>query len=350
MTGYDYGNARLRVRASAWLSSFDYRNLLAATGLDAVLGSLAQGPYAEDVATAMGRYRGIRRLDEAVRLHLSRELSEVRSFYEERISGRLGGYLARWDIRNVRSILRDIHRRHQQPPSVSLLVSAGALDAESLTEIAAQRDVRSAVDLLSVWRLPSSDVVRQLRNAIPHFAETGDILVLERALDVAFGVHVMSVRADGDDRVAETLAREIDRINLVSMARVLDVARATGAVPAFAPIDGGIIPADTWVHLVGIERDTAASSIVSRLPTAWAPVVADWVENGGAARLDDGVEDALARAAVQMFRTGDALGIDVPLGYMGQQEAEARNLRLVGRAVADDLPREEAYDRLLGIA
>ena len=41
MTGLDYGNARLRVRAASWLTVAGYRGLLASSSLDGLLGSLA---------------------------------------------------------------------------------------------------------------------------------------------------------------------------------------------------------------------------------------------------------------------------------------------------------------------
>lgn len=42
MSDFDYGNARLRVRATHWLSGADYQDLVGSSGIDGLLGSLAQ--------------------------------------------------------------------------------------------------------------------------------------------------------------------------------------------------------------------------------------------------------------------------------------------------------------------
>ncbi len=348
MTGLDYGNARLRVRAASWLTAAGYRGLLASSSLDGLLGSLAQLNYADDVSAAMGRFQGIRRLDEAVRSHLSRQLEDVLSFYTGEVAGRLGAYLSRWDVRNVRSVLRDLAGRRQQAPGIGNLVTAGAFDARTLDEVAAQRDVRAAIDLLSVWGLPSPAVVRELRHALPAFVESGDVLVLERALDRSLGELTIAAWQE-DDPVSELLAREVDRINLMSMLRLRADARPTGEATYGDPIAGGTVPPPVWTDLATVDDSGLPDALLTRVAPIWRPALATWFEHRDLARLDTDLDHADALESIGRFRSGDALGIDVPIGYIGQQEAEAANLRLVGRAVAHDLDREEAFDRLLGV-
>jgi vacuolar-type H+-ATPase subunit C/Vma6 len=348
MTGFDYGNARLRVRAASWLTASGYRGLLGATSIDGLLGSLAQLSYSEDVAAAMGRYRGVRRLDEAVRSHLSRQLTDVLSFYSGGIALRLRTYVSRWDIRNVRSILRDLTRRGQQTPSIATLVTAGAFDAQALEEVAAQRDVRAAVDLLSVWGLPSSAIVRQLRHAMPAFVETGDILVLERALDEGLGEIAGAAQGDGD-LVSRFLAREVDRINLMSLLRLRGDAGPASVAADVTPVTGGSVSPNVWADLAHVDDATLADHLANRLATTWRLAIMEWFEHRDLARLETSLDHAAAVESIALFRTGDPLGIEIPLGFIGQQEAEAANLRLIGRAVSRDLDREETFGRLLGV-
>jgi vacuolar-type H+-ATPase subunit C/Vma6 len=348
MTGFDYGNARLRVRAASWLSASSYRGLLGASGIDGLLGSLAQQDYSEDVAAAMGRYRGLRRLDEAVRTHLSRQLTDVLSFYSGGIASRLGTYLSRWDIRNVRSILRDLTRRGQQTPSIATLVAAGAFDARALEEVAAQRDVRAAVDLLIVWGLPAPAIVRHLRHALPAFVETGDILVLERALDGGLG-ELAAAAQDDRDLVSRLMAREVDRLNLMSLLRLRGDAGQASVATDVSPVAGGSVSSNVWVDLADVDDAVLAEQLAHRLATTWRPAIAEWFEHRDLARLETSLDHAAAVESISLFRTGDPLGIEIPLGFIGQQEAEAANLRLIGRAVTHDLDREETFARLLGV-
>ncbi len=348
MTGFDYGNARLRVRAASWLSATAYRGLLSSSSVDGLLGSLAQLDYSEDVAAAMGRFRGIRRLDEAVRRHLSRQLNDVLSFYTGRPAGRLGTYLSRWDLRNVRSILRDLSGRRQRTSVSATLVTAGAFDDRALDEVASQRDVRAAIDLLSVWGLPSPAVVRHLRRALPAFVESGDVLLLEGALDRALGDLAAADRAE-DDRVAGLLSREVDRVNLMSLLRLRADAVPSGTATLGEPVAGGLVPPHVWTDLAVADDPGIAAELPTRVDPIWRPGLAAWFEHRDLARLTTDLDHAEALESIALFRRGDPLGIEVPIGYVGQQESEAANLRLIGRAVAHDLDRDEAFDRLLGV-
>lgn len=348
MTGFDYGNARLRVRAASWLTPSAYRGLLASSSVDGLLGSLAQLSYGEDVAAAMGRYEGIRRLDEAVRRHLSGQLGDVLSFYTGRIADRLGTYLSRWDLRNVRSILRDLAVRRHDARGVATLVTAGAFDARTLDEVAAQRDVRAAVDLLSVWGLPSPIVVRHLRHALPSFAESGDVLVLEEALDRALG-ELATIDRTEDDRVSNLLSREVDRVNLTSLLRLRADAGSTGTATRLEPVPGGVVSPQVWSDLAVTTDEALAAELLARVDPTWRTGITAWFEHRDLARLDTDLDHAAALESIRLFRRGDPLGIEIPIGFIGQQEAEAANLRLIGRAVTHDLDRDETFDRLLGV-
>jgi vacuolar-type H+-ATPase subunit C/Vma6 len=350
MSDFDYGNARLRVRASHWLSGEDYQVLVRSSGIDGLLGSLAQRNYGDDIERVLGRHSGLRRLDEAVRGHLSTQLSDVLSFYSEAVADRLRVYLGRWDIRNVRTILRSLGQRAQVGPAAAMLVAAGALDSAALNEVANQRDPRSAVDLLSVWRLPSPIIVRELRSALPRFSQTGDLAVLDEALDVALGRYVEAA-ASTDDEVTDLLRQEIDRLNLMLAVRLRRERIETGRAITWSPIAGGHVPHRMWGDLVELTDSAAAvGPIVSSLPPSWQPMALEWAESHDQAELEHAIDSEIARAAVRRFRNGDPLGIDIPLGYIGQQEAEARNLRFIARTVAFELPRDEAMGRLIGVA
>lgn len=350
MSDFDYGNARLRVRASHWLSGEDYRVLLGSSGLDGLLGSLAQRNYGPDIERVIGRHSGLRRLDEAVRWHLSTQLSDVVSFYPGAVAERLRAYLGRWDIRNVRSILRSLSQHPRIGAAAELLVPAGALDAPALDEVAAQRDARSAVDLLSVWRLPSPTIARKLRSALPRFSQTGDIGVLDAALDEAFGEFVEAAATERDD-VTVLLRQEVDRLNLMAAVRLRREHLETGAPITWSPTGGGHIPEHTWRDLVELaDAEAAANSVAPLLPARWRPSLFGWIDSKDRGALEQAIDSEMALSAVRRFRTGDPLGIDIPLGYIGQKEAEARNLRFIARTIAFELPRDEAMQRLIGVA
>ena len=195
-----------------------------------------------------------------------------------------------------------------------MLVAAGTLDVAALEEVASQRDPRSAIDLLSVWRVPSPIVVSRLRAALPHFAQTGDIEVLDEALDEAFGEFVEDVSSE-DDAVTDLLSRDVDRLNLMSAVRLRTERLETGRPDGYSLIRGGHVPERVWRDLVEIDDPAVpVDSLVRFLPTGWRPELVRWVESKDQRALEHSIESETAGAAVRRFRTGDPLGIDIPLG------------------------------------
>ena len=352
MIGYEYGNTRLRVRGAQLFDADDYLNLLRATTLDGLLGALSSGPYRPDVESALGRHRGLRRLDEAVRMHLSTQLTDVLAFYGGEIGDRLRLYESRWDNRNLRTILRSLVRPERGDSDRAFLVAAGSLDDVALGEVANQKDVRGAVDLLSVWHLPSPTVVRHLRGAMPEFSETGDIAALERALDESFGETVIdAVAAYGSqDPLIVLLCRDVDRANLTAALRWREDSLEMQRVEPFVPVAGGRLRDAAWAQIATLDdRADVEATLTGFLPVEWRGSVAAWAEHGNLARLEHELDAADIEIAAHRFRTGDPLGIDIPLGFILRAEAQAKNLRLVGRTIVHDLPRDAAFDQLLGL-
>ncbi len=352
MIGYEYGNTRLRVRAGRLLDADVYRGLLSSATLDGMLGRLAGGPYGRAIESALGRYRGLHRLDEAVRIHLSRQLADVLAFYSGEIRDRLRFYESRWDVRNIRTILRTLNQPVRGEALGPLLVAAGSLDEAALSELANQNDVRAAMDLLAVWQLPSPTVIRRLRHAMPGFLQTGDMSILEAALDGSFGDSIVDFvsGARSADSLVSLLHEEVDRLNLMGALRRHRAAREVTHADPFVAMAGGRVSAQVWAELAEVDdRVDVVAQLDGLLPGAWRGPLAAWVEHGELWVLEGELDDAATEAGIARFRLGDPLGIDVPLGFIIRKEAEARNLRLVGRAIVYDLAREDTFDRLIGV-
>ena len=106
MLGWDYGNARLRARKSRLLGEADYHRLMSVESLDGLVAALADTPYRPDLEAAITRYSGLRRFDEVVRLHLGRVLGAMSRFYEGEDGEFVGLLVERWELVNLRAIIR----------------------------------------------------------------------------------------------------------------------------------------------------------------------------------------------------------------------------------------------------
>lgn len=351
MTGYEYGNTRLRAMRARLLTPSDLAGMIAAGSLDRMLAMLAETAYAPDVEAALVRSKGLRRLDEAIRSNLARTMRQMASFFDEEARDRVDLLLDRWDLHNLRALLR-LPQAPLTPGNVSaLLVPAGRLTDTELAELAALPDIRSRVDLMVAWDLPSPATAIALVRARVEYELHGDTTVLESALDQAFAARMDEVLGDESIGSAAILRGEQDARNLGTALRAR--AARLDREPAWSErfggyVSGGLIPTALWEQVAATDAADAVAGLLTgrHLLPGWDAVILEWVAHGELTTLSDQLQRATTAAAIARFVTGDVLGFDIPVAYTFAKEAEARNLRLIGRGIVHGLPGTEIEARL----
>src|SRR5690606_20601938 len=91
--------------------------------------------------------------------------------------------LRRWDVQNIKTILRGI-RIHAPPDEIfSSLVTAGDLDEASPIELSRQPDIKAVIDLLATWGIAYyKPLIRNFKD----YSEKRDMAILEYALDLFY--------------------------------------------------------------------------------------------------------------------------------------------------------------------
>lgn len=350
MTGSEYGNTRLRARYARCLDRTAYTTLIGAGGLDQMLGALAIGAYGPDVEAAIARYRGLRRVDEAVRRHLEREYAATLSFYEGSRRRALALVGERWDVRNMIALIRAQASPGGASEIAGWLVPAGRIDAAALTELAGVRGVRALVDLMVAWRLPDHDTANALRRVMPEFDASGDTVALEVALHRSFSRRVEEAsRSRPDDAVLEILVAE-QAAMAVTVALRLRASRLAGEnrVEPSSAVISDVLPTRVLESLVlAAEPDEVIAILASRpLPRTFDAVFARWRRHDDLPLLADELGVAVVRMAQARLR-GDPLGLGVPVGYLWVKEVEGRNLRLIARAHVHGLDPGDVEERVV---
>jgi vacuolar-type H+-ATPase subunit C/Vma6 len=351
MRGYEYGNTRVRAMRSRLLGQDDYTEMMAVGSLDRVLAVLAETEYRPDVESALVRTQGLRRLDESTRTNLARTLRAVASFYAEEPRRHVDLLLARWDLRNLRALLRLPDATRISPDLTGLLVPAGRLDDAALNELATQPDLRALLDLLVVWGVPSPETAIALATARARYEAEADPRIIQLALDRSFADQMNQVLGEEDTGPASILRSEVDMRNLETALRLrsarLDHEPGWSDV-SVDYVEGGIVPTDVWAQVTLIDSAEAIAALLTsrRLPAGWDRVVRAWANHNDLIRLREEAQRATTNAAVSRFVTGDVLGFDVPLAFVFAKEAEVRNIRLIGRGIAHGIPIDEVEAHL----
>jgi V/A-type H+-transporting ATPase subunit C len=323
------------------LTGDDYSALLLIDSVDGLLGALGQTVYGPDVQRAMLRFAELRCLDEAIRTHLGHRLQLLSTIYEGEERRRLDLLLHRWDLRNLRTILRGRLRLEGSEQLVALLIPAGTIDEAALIELASQPSLRATIELMMTWQLPSPGTAGHLLDVLPEYEASGDPSVLERALQSAYARHLhSSLRAEPEDDLTRVLRMEIDLTNILTALRLrrsrLDEEPDWDLQDSLSHyLPGGRIDRDTLeAARMADDSATAASELSRELsPAGWREALTLWAGDENLMWLTTSMTATTTTKAVNLFSSGDPLGIAIPVAFAWAKENEARNLRLIARGV-----------------
>lgn len=353
---YAYVNARLRAMKSRLLSRSAYAELLNEPTVEDVVAYLTHTVYQPAMEAALIKSSGWECLSEGVRQHLGQTLGKITGFFGRR-SQLWGILIGRWQVFNLKTILRGQANNVPADEVLSALVPVGDLQESDFSRLVQQTSVRATVDLLATW---SNPFARPLLEAMPRYAEDRDLSDLELALEraryhVAFKQLAAMDDDDSVDQVRKILREEIDATNVLTLLR-LSGTGVTGA--RFAQRYGTSAPEAVLIKGDGLA--TQRLMAYGEIPTveqlvrdlrstefgdALARAQVRYDEKHSLSIFEDEIEGQVARRHYGFFRR-DPLSIGIAVAYLAAIVTEVRNLRVIGRGKAAGWKREDIEKEL----
>ncbi len=339
---YGYINARVRAMKGRLLSRETLYELLAARDLAAFTDTLGSTDFGKDLGEAFSHAFGLSAVEEGLRRNLCRTSAKLLSFADGRAGELLGVILERWDLENIKAVLRGKHTRLSKSDILSGVVPAGRLDEARISELAEAEDAKAVADMLATWRSPFA---RPLTKALSAYAEDNSLANLELALDrfyVSASLETVRGRGKGDRNAAlirGILKEQVDVLNLGTALRLRGEALEEGPLVSYW-VPGGERILER--HFLALAR---AESFIQAL--ALAPPSLHLLEKPvDEAAFERALSRAFALRCARLYR-GDPLAIDIPVGYLGMKTLEVANLRLIARGKAYGLSQAELEVELL---
>lgn len=333
---YDYANARLRAMKSQLFDRHTFTEFAQLARVDDLIGHLAQSPYKAEIEAALARYTGLRVVLDACRMHLANTYLKIQGFFEAEGANLVSILLARWDLHNLKAILRG-QENHVRPAEIlETLVPAGSLDEAALRMLVRQAEPIATADLLRIWNVPYARMIRTALTSIPPISQdfASEWGAFEAQLDNLFFTHLLSGLQEGTtnaDLVRDYLVREIDSLNVMSALRL----REGGALwdereIAARFIRGGLLSNEWLVSLARVprEEDLLASLRSSRLWLAFSGI-----ETYEVTSIQHALDLDFARFG-QDFFLRDPLTIATAIGFITAKRVEVINVRLVAQGLA----------------
>jgi V/A-type H+-transporting ATPase subunit C len=328
---------------SRLLETSQLEELLALPTLDALTQALGHTPYGQPIQEALTRFTGVRAVDEALARQFHQTTTKILSFADGKPRELIEIVLMRWDLANLRVILRGKHSGRSTDEIAGNLVPAGALSEVALRELVGQPDVAGVVGALGGLDHPMAGA---LAEGLGEYQETHDLLALELRLDrfyAAYGLRKAAGRGQSEQVLRRLLESEIDATNVKTALKLQPAGQLSGADRLRFFIPGG--PLVSAKLFLALADPATAEQGMQGLRVRGFPVRGRPDDPAGFERELDLV---MMRAQTSLYR-GDPLALDIVIGYLALKHNEVVNLRLIARSAALGIPRDRVRKEMVGV-
>lgn len=344
MPDFAYINARVRAMRSRLLDPGRMEELLGVPTFDAFLAGLNNTPYARELQEALARYRGLQAVDAALARNFSATTQKIRKFGDGKPKALIEALLLRWDLSNLRAVLRGKHTGRSEEEIMASVMPAGLLTEVALRELARQPDVPAVAGTLEALEHPFAV---PLAEGLRDYLEGHDLLGLEMQVGRYYAEHVLGVARGGGHNetiLRELVQAEIDALNVKTAVKLvrLDEPLSLETRRRFFVPGGAIVTEEIFLLLTAPEgaeqgwRALGAHGFPLREPR---DALTDFEKT---------LDLLLARGTARLYLR-DPLGIDVVVGYLALKYNEVVNLRLIARSKMLGIPRDLVRKEMVGV-
>src|SRR5690349_7748935 len=243
---YPYVTARVRAKSAALLPADTYARLLQME-IPEIARLLGEREYKSEMLALGARYAGVDLIEHATSLNLTRTYNQIYDFCEGHLREIVGRYLDRFDLQNVKTIVRAKTYGASAEQVEEDLVPAGSLPVEFLRELAAAPTLNDAFRRLDgTIYVPGLD---EPGSEVKNWSAWED-----RVSRIYYTELLQSVppSTDANRLMRQFIEREIDIVNLKTLLRVW-AAKASFDREIFLP--GGFeVPEAELAEMVRLDK------------------------------------------------------------------------------------------------
>jgi V/A-type H+-transporting ATPase subunit C len=342
MVGFDYGNARLRAVKSRLLSWKELESLVESGSVKGLIVALTKTVYRKPVEAALTRTSGMACIAEALQEDLTSNLGKIGDFYADEAAESVAIVLRRYDIHNLKAVLRGLSTNASPGEIMEILIPAGELTTSLLAELARAPNPRAAIDSLASLDMLYAQPLLNLRAELPG----ADVSRMELALDQWYFQEAQAF-LDGnflkDGVLAAYLKMEADITNLFVVLRFAHSPGERKELREWVGTDDlsrlfvgpGQLSFELLAEAGGQENLGAAVEVLAgtRFETPLRTGMNAFARSGRLSDLEKPLRLYQLRWEAEQI-VKDPLGIGIVIGYLALKENEVSNIRWIAHGLS----------------
>ncbi|UCD92489.1 MAG: ATP synthase A1 subunit C [Methanobacteriota archaeon] len=338
---YPYVCARVKAKKRLLLAREMYMRYLQ-MGITEIARSIGEGQYAEELVILGTKYRGVDLIEMATRNNLAKVFTQIFEFSEGNLRTMISRYLDRYDVKNIKSLLRGRFCEATNEEIWETIIPAGSFTTEYLQKLLELETIDKIVD-----GLEGTIYWESLKQVDEEVKESGSLAPFEDALShryYSFLLEAVPPTTEPNLRFRRFIGREIDILNLKTLLRVRfeeaelerDVFIAGGLEIPKADLNDMI---ETPMNQLEAElKGTTYASVL-------LPVLKDIEQKG----LNEAVR--VLEKFILMWASKHShihpLSILPVLDYFARKEREVENIRIIARGKHEGLSTDVIKELLV---
>lgn len=350
MVKLDYELARTRALKSKLVEPDIYERLIDSNSIEEMVSILSDTVYKDDITAAMVDTPGYAGIEKGLKDNLSRSFSKIAEYTTEEAKPLIRVLLGRFDVWNIKTIIRGKHVGTSVSEITSAVLPAGELDEPLVAKLSESAGVKAVIDLLSSWSFPYS---RVLREAYRKYKESGKLVDIELPLDIAFYQETLeTLEKMGKDMntlmLKEFFSQEIDFTNILTALRLSQERYNPDEAEKFFIEGGRKFDLSKYKDLIREGDPAAATSVLARTPYSEAAEdgLKRYSKNGLVSSFQRALEEYMMKAAHKLFLT-DPLYIGIVIAYIWTKRNEVMNLRIIVRGKSVEMGEKAIREALV---
>ena len=333
---YAYTVARVKAKKSLLLGEEDYNKMLQMS-VPEISRYISESGYQKEMADLAGKFEGVDPAATATYTSMAKVFSSILAASQGGLETMVAAYFEKWDIWNLKVILRGKSYGLDAEAIREDLVPAGSLGAESLEKLIS---LESSEDIISNYAKMAKMNGQEILDA---YKESGNNLgAVEDYCDKYHYYRLLS-SIDPSSRPTkmfeEYVRKEIDVRNLETILKLKAEGIYGETVMQYIIPGGKQVDKKLAVQLANAETIAAAASDLSQLE--FYEIIKDLVE-ADSVNLRDVVSEMKKYEIAQAKKFSHLYPLSVVpiLDYMIHKEIEVSNIRTIARGIESGLSKE----------
>jgi V/A-type H+-transporting ATPase subunit C len=326
---YAYACARVKARKSLLLTKDNYPKFLL-MDLNEIGRFLGESQYKTEMSELAARYEGVNLIELGTSRNLARSYTEMLEFTKGDLQEMLASYLTRWDIWNIKTILRGKFYGASVEEIREDLVPAGGMKENELNQLLS---FASANEILEALKKTNGMVVPE--EVIALYEKNSTLAPIEDYLDKYY-YETLLQKIDATRKPERIflsyIRREIDTTNLMTLLKLKKEGTAAEKVISYFIAGGEQITKDSFDSLAAMDNVDQIAGELSKF--TFFEDIKDPLE---AAKSSGNLGDLAMAMKRYSLRLASKMSHVYPLSilpivdYMISKKNEVDNIRIIAR-------------------